>query len=258
MVLSESASALGLYKYNCEQPERGIFGRFYATILNQLHAWGVTPTYVGAEGNGYSGKFTKIGGRMHDKLVRSDFADVTVLSLAANPPGSEEPSYDNYVSCSLSYVAVNLELLACIVVNESFVKLRSSKYEALLRSQLDLCPWDFGYGFSSSVQKQPDFHILGLDNGKLSTEEYKSLSTWYEAPGDVRAALLRDVYPYNLLNDRQLDAQVSNGVTLRRFAECQPGCSMTPLTEHGLYLWQVPDAEVARLRRLLAGSPALV
>jgi hypothetical protein len=258
MELSKSASALGLYKYDCDQPQSGLFSRFYSTVLNQLQSWGVKPTYVGAEGTGYSGKLTKVGSRTHDKLVKSDFADVTVLSVAANPPGSEEPSYDSFASASLSYVEVNRELLACVVVNEAFVKLCSPEYDELLRSQVELCRWDFGYGFSSSLERQPDFYILGLDNGKLSADEYKSLSNWYAMPGDVRAALLRDVHPYNLVNDNQLDAQVSDGVTLRQFAQRQPGCALTRLTDDGLYLWQVPDAEVARVRKILVGSPALI
>lgn len=258
MELSKSASALGLYKYNCDQPESGLFGHFYSTVISQFASCGITPTYVGAEGDGYSGKLTKIGSRTHDKLVKTNFADVTVLSVVANPTGSEEPSYDNFASASLSYVEVNRELLACIVINDSFIRIRSKEYDGLLRSHVDLCRWDFGYGFSSSVEKQPDFHILGLDNGKLSPEEYKSLSTWYAAPGEVRTALLRDVYPYNFLNDIQLDAQVSDGVTLRQFAQRQPGCSLTRLTDYGLHLWQVPDTEIARLKQILVGSPVLV
>jgi hypothetical protein len=258
MELSKSASALGLYKYNCDQLENQLFSRFYSTLLSQLESCGVTPTYIGAEGNGYSGKLTKLGGPTHNKLVKSGFADITVLSITANPPGSDAPSYDSFASASLSYVEVNRELLVCVVVNESFINLHSVEYDNLLRSQVELCRWDFGYGFSSSVEKQPDFHILGLDNGKLSAEEYKSLCIWYAAREDVRTSLLRDVYPYNFLNETQLKAQVSDGETLRQFVQRQSDCSFIRLTDYGLYLWQVPDAEVARLRKILVGSPVLM
>lgn len=213
MELSNSASALGLYKYDCSPPENSLFAQFYSTILDQLQSWGVTPTYIGADGSGYSGKLAKVGSRTHDKLLKSDFANVTVLSMAANPPGSEEPSYDSFVSASLSYAEASGELLACIVVNAAFVTLRSAEYDCLLRSQVNLCQWTFGYGFSSAVDKQPDFYILGLDNGKLSAEEYKSLCAWYAAQGKLRSALIRDVHPYNILNEYQLDVEVRNGAT---------------------------------------------
>lgn len=257
---SKSACALGLYKYkyNCDQSESDLFGRFYSTILHQFRSYGVAPTYIGAEGNGYSGKFTKFSGRTHDKLVESHFAGITALSIVANPRGSEEPSYDNFANASLGFVEVNRELLACVVINESFVKLRSTEYDALMRSQVELCRWDFGYGFSSSTEKQPDFHILGLDNGKLSAEEYKSLRTWYAASCEIRTSSLRDIYAYNLLNGTQLDAHIRDGKTLRQFAQRQPGCSLTRLTDYDLYLWQVPDTDIARLRELLVGTPALI
>lgn len=258
MKLSSSASALGLYKYDYDHPEGGLFGRFYWACLKQFQLWGVTATNVGAEGIGYAGKLVRVGSRTHDKLVKSNFADVSVLSVTANPPGSEEPSYDSFVSASLSYVEVSRELLVCVVANEALVGIHSTKYDGLLQSQVELCRWDCGYGFSSSVEKQPDFHILGLDSGNLTTEEYKSLCTWYAANGVTRTAMLRDVYPYNILNEKQLNAQVSQGVTLRQFAQGQPGCTLTRLTEYGLHLWQVPDSEIARLRNFLVGSPLLL
>lgn len=258
MELYKSASALGLYKYNCAQAGSGIFGRFYSTVLNQFTSCGITPVYVGAEGEGYSGKLTKMGSLTHDKLVKTNFADVTVLSVVANPVGSNEPSYDNFASASLSYVEVNRELLACIVINESFIRIYSKEYDALMLSQVDLCSWDFGYGFSSSAEKQPDFHILGLDNGKLSPAEYRLLIAWYDAPGDVRTVLLRDVYPYNLLNDFQLEAQVGGGITLRQFIQRQPGCSLTRASDSSLYLWKVPEAEIQRLKQILVGSSVLI
>lgn len=258
MELKSTACALGLYQYKGEHPAADLFHRFYSTMLSFLHSVGVNPNYIGVDGDGYPDKLQKIGGRVEKKLLDTSFSGVNSLSLVANPDGSDSPAYDAFMSTSVGFVESAQELLLSFVINESFVKLRSPEYDRLLRSQVELCRWDFGYGFSSSVEKQPDFHILGVDNGKLSAEEYKSLSTWYAAPGEVRTALLRDVYPYNLLNENQLDSQVSDGVTLRQFAQRQPGCALTRLTDDGLHLWQVPDAEVARLRKVLVGSPVLM
>jgi len=256
--LGETASALGLYKYGCNQPPIGFFGGFCSTILHHFQAWRIAPTYIGAEGPAYSGKLIKFGSRTHDKLVKSHFADVTGLSIVANEPGSDAPAYDSFASASLSCVSENRELLACIVVNEVYVQLRSPEYGDLLRSLVTLCGWSFGYGFSSSVEKQPELHLLGLDNGKLTADEYKSLCSWYAASGGLRTALLRDVYPYNLLNDLQLEAQVAEGVTLRQFAGRQEGCSLTRLADCDLCLWDVPDAEIPHVKNKLRGSPVLM
>lgn len=255
MNLGNTACALGLYKYDCSKPDGSLFRQFHATITSLFTSYGIIITHFGAEGAGYPDKLTKISGRSYDRMLKSGFADTTGLSLLANPPESTSPTYDSFANAMLNYVEVNRELLLCIVINESFVKIRSREYDELVRSQTGLCRWGFGYGFASSVEKKPDFHILGLDNGKLSAEEYKSLCTWYAAPRDLRAALLRDVYPYNILNDNQLDAQARNGVTLRQIAESHPGCSLTRLAEYGLYMWQVSDAELPHLREMIAGSP---
>ncbi len=258
MDLSKSASALGLYKYNCVRPEGDLFSHFYSTILSQLGSCGVSPTYIGAGGIGYSGKLEKFGGRIHSKLVNSRFFNVNLISVAANPTGSEEPAYDGYANASLSYVDANNELLMCIVINESFVKIHSLEFQNLIHSQIKIHEFDFGYGFSSEIEKRPDFHILGLDNGKLSSDEYESLCKWYDATGEVRTTVLRDVYPYNILNEKQLDAQLSDGITLRQFAQRRPGSSLVRLTDYGLHLWRVPDAEVTKLRMLLFGSSILL
>lgn len=258
MEISNSVSALGLYSYGCEHPGGGLFNSFYYSVMSQLQSWGLKATYIGAEGNGCSGKLNKVGGRAHDKLLASGFADVSVLSVAVNPAGSDDPSYDSFISASLSYVEPNRELLACFVVNGSFVKLNSAEYDQLLRSQVGLWTWSFGYGFTSSVERQPDFHILGLDNGRLNADEYESLCAWHAANGSVRSSLIRNVYPYNVLNNRQLDACVSEGLSLRQFAQCQPYCALTQLTEYGLHVWQIPESEVGRVRQSLVASPVLI
>ncbi len=196
--MNESASALGLYQCECDHPANALFSTFSSTILSLLGTWGVTPTYIAATGAEYSGKYFRFGSRAHDRLVHSGFERINALSIAVTPPGSTKPSYDSVVSASCGYIEAIRELLVCIVVNEKYVSLYSPAYEKMLLSLVAICRWDFGYGFSSSVEDQPDFHLLGLDNGRLSPGEYDSLCKWYAATGDARKAFLRNIYPYNL------------------------------------------------------------
>jgi hypothetical protein len=258
MELSDTACALGLYRYNCDKPNSTLFQLFHAAIVSAFQSYGIDCTYFGADGPGYPDKLTKIGGRAYARAVKSGFADLAGVEFMANPLDSDAPAYDSFAIGRLDYFEVNRELVACLAINESFLQLHTKEYVALLRSQAQLCQWDYGFGFSSSVDKEPDYHILGLDNGKLSPEEFESLNAWYAAPPEVRAASLRDVYPYNLLNETQLSARVGGDMTLHQFAQDEPGCSLTRLTDYGLYLWQVPDAEVDRLRKALRKSGVLV
>lgn len=258
MELKRTACAIGLYQYCCARPSSENYRQFYSSVLSFLDSIGVKPTYVGVDGNGYPDELKKISGPVNKKLLDTSFSGVDSLSLVANPEGSDSPAYDSFMSTSFGYVDSAQEVLLSFVVNESFIEFRSAKYDELLRSLIGLSRWGFGFGFSSIGEKQAEFHILGVDNGKLSPEEYKSLCAWYATPANVRKALLRDVYPYNLLNECQLNAQVSSGVTLRQFAQSQPGCSVTRMTDYGLHLWQVPDTEVSRLKEILTGSQVLI
>jgi hypothetical protein len=156
------------------------------------------------------------------------------------------------------YVGSRRALDAFVVVNEAYVEIGTSRFQSLMRSIVDVRRWSFGYGLSLKVEERPELHLLGLDNGKLSSDEHASLCRWYAAPGALRMTSLRDVYPYNILNESQLDGQVRDGLTLRAFAQRQPGCSLERLTEYGLHLWRVPVQELARCRAALVGSPVLL
>ena len=258
MKLKNTASALGLYKYECNKPGNTAFSFFYSNIIEILTSWQVSPTYIGAEGIGYSGKLTKVGGRTQGRLLQSSFEHISVLLIVANPFQSDSPAYDHFISASLSYDESNQELIMSFVANEAFVPLDSLRFKEAIASLIHVSTWDFGYGFSTLLEKQPEFHILGLDTGKLSTEEYNSLCSWYATPGPARVNVLRDVYPYNILNEKQLALRVENGITLREFIERQECCSLTRISTSDLYLWMVPPAEIGSFRKVLSSSNLLL
>lgn len=259
MELNRSASAMGLYEYGSPHPGSALFSRFYSVATNLFQSLGIQPTFIGAEGDGYSGKFTKFGGRTQTRLVKSGFSGITVLSLAANPSTSDAPSYDSFAMTSLSYFDSDRELLLCLVINEVFVKLRSAQFDRIVDALARFHHWDFGFGYSGNVADQPELHILGMDNGRLSTEERKLLNAWYAAPAKMRTTRLRDVYPYNLLNDQQLHEEIEPGVDLKAFIEQHPGCKLTQLTDDGLHEWKVSDdITLHQLRTRLRCLPIIV
>ncbi|MEO8585040.1 MAG: hypothetical protein ABI584_02665 [Acidobacteriota bacterium] len=253
-----SAAALGVHGYGEGHPGSGTFLRFYEAVVGFLEQHGIGPTYVAAEGESYSGKFVRFGERAHERLLRTRMAHVNVLSVAANSPDSEEPSYDSFASVSLSYIPASGESVLCSVINEGLVGLFSNAYYELLTAVVGLCDWDFGYGFASPVAKHPELHILGLDDGQLSPEEQASLSAWYAATRQMRLNHLRDVYPYTIVRGKFLDSRLRDGSVLRNLMEREPGTSLTQLTDNGLYLWKVPEVALVRLRRELRVRGALI
>jgi len=258
MRMKDTACALGLYKYRCECPSSDLFVRFYSTIMRVLPTLGVQPSHIGVGGIGYPNELCRIGGPVEAKLRDSSFSAISSLSLVADAAGRDSPAYDAFMSTSCGYNETARELLLSFVINEAFMELDTTEFDALLGALVSLCRWDFGYGFSAGVENQPEFHICGIDSGKLSEDEYTELCAWYAAPADVRTTLLRDIYPYNLLNESQLDARVSQGVNVRLLAQTHIRSSLTRMTDYGLYLWRVPDSELAHLRQVLVGSPALI
>jgi hypothetical protein len=257
--LDRSAFALGLYDYGKPHPGNALFGKYYSVATDLFQSLGIQPTFIGVQGEGYSGKFTKFGGKSHMRLLQSDFRGITILSLVANPSTSDSPAYDSFAMTSLGYLDSYRELLLCFVVNESFLKLRSERCDALVDALARFHHWDFGYGFSANAADNPEFHILGISNGRLSKEDERSLSAWYATPVDVRVNHLRDVYAYNLLNEQQLHEEIGGGVSLMDFIGQHAGCTLRRLTNDGLYEWKVSDDTVLdRLRKKLHGLPIMV
>lgn len=80
-------------------------------------------THIAAEGDGHTGKLTKFGGAVTKRLVESEFAQVSALSIVVSPRDSKEPAFDRLISARLTWTAPR-ELLLCFVSNESAVSFK--------------------------------------------------------------------------------------------------------------------------------------
>ena len=175
----EKAFAIGLYSYTKPAPGADGFNAFYDLMVSIFQRIGITPTYFAAEGEGYKGSLTKFGGKTHAKALKSGFAGIHMMAVVANPEGSAEPGYDSYVSASFSYIDAIDETLFCLAVEERFLEFAGDMFKSILMSCISLRHWDFGYALSQSIEKKPEFHVLGLDDGKLTVEERARLNKWY-------------------------------------------------------------------------------
>jgi hypothetical protein len=102
------------------------------------------------------------------------------------------------------------------------------------------------------------FHVLGLDDGKLTPAESKLLNAWYASSPDDRVRKLRDVYPFYVVNDRQLSARTGGGHTLRELIERDGRSSLRRLDASDLWLWCVESSSLADIRAQLAFSAVLI
>lgn len=259
MNLSRSASAIGLYAYRQNDPGASLYARFYSLVIDQLTRLGVEPTYIGVDGEGYSEKLVEFGGREHKKVLNANFEDITGLSVVANPLGSNAPAFDSYFYSTVSFIESMRQLDLCFTINESFLPFGTEAFDEALRELVELHPWDFGIGFCDAVDRDPELHILGASNGKLSKEEDAALNAWYSSPADVRLQRLRSIYPYNFVNEHQLAQEVQNGMSLKRLIRELPVGTLESLGQNGMYLWKVPDeSERTSLRAQLAERSLLI
>lgn len=257
MQLKETASAFALHGYG-SPPGSDVFAAFSERALRFFDQLGIAPTYVGIEGDGYPDDFRRWGSRSHQKLLKDNFTGVSSLSIVTNPNGSDQPSYDAFATVALSFVDALGETLLYFVVNEGYLEFQTSAYDKAWKAFLGLDSWDFGYGFSDVVDKQPDFHILGLDSGKLTATEVHGLNVWYAAPVEERCHRLRGVYPYNLVSDQQLGFPLQQGTNLRQLITEVCDGEVTKVDETDLYLWRVKEASVNDVRKALQRHGAII
>jgi hypothetical protein len=259
MNLANTSAVLGLHRYGADAPAGHDFRAFHDAIVHELDQVAVRLTHFSAQGDSYSGKLTSIDGRTFEKLVQSELAGISGLSLAASPKGTDAPAFDHFVYASLGYIDASRELVACLVINEGVIHSKSREFQNLVGLLAGLTECDVGYAFSDEAANHPEFYVFGMNYGRLSPEDQQLLNAWYAAPPEERSCRLRDIHGLNVVNDRQLDTQISDGIVLRSFIEQQPNCALIPLKDDRRYLWAIDDdATLRQLRTRLRRHPIVI
>lgn len=251
---SEFEWALGLHDYPSSTPEPQIFARFFGIVSDFFRRVNVTPTHIAAEGDGYTGKLTKFGGAATKRLIESEFATVSALSIVVSPKDSKGPSFDRLMSASLTWTAPR-ELLLCFVSNEAVVPFKGAQFDSLLRALLEWKGWTFGFGLKDRVSRQPDFHVLTIDNGRLTNQEREALTRWYRAKLDDRKSRLRDVYPVNILGCEQT-GRILAGKPLGDVIHSASGSTVEEVK--GFTVWRVSEEALPAIRAQLGAQGLLI
>jgi hypothetical protein len=249
--------AIGLYSYESPRPTAEDFKQFYELAISAFKSVDIAPTYISLDGKGYTGKSTKLNGSAHQKAIKSGFVDIHYIGLQANPVDSDEPAYDSYASLGLSYLEPFNETLLVLAIEERFLQLGSNNFEGILASLIAVREWDFGYALSYANKSNPQFHVLGINDGNLSEDEYRSLCIWYAATPQERISKLRDIYPYNILSDKQLELKLSNGLTVREIILRYDGSQLKALGKR-LWLWKVAPEKLREYRDILKKLGGLI
>lgn len=265
MRLSNTESAIGLYAYHAEPPAAYLYADFYSLVLESLSKLGVQPTYVGPSGEGYPEDYVKFGGKAHRRLIAANFQDIHGLSVAANPPESNTPAYDNFFEGVISFTptsgfpeSTGGVVYSYFVINEIFLPFGNESFERILKEMVNLYPWSFGMGFTDTVDRHPEYHIGELSHDALTTEEKEAGNIWYNTPPEKRVQTLRTVYLYNVLNSNQLSQPTSSGSTLRDYIRQESIGTLELLANGRLHLWKVFDEKLRHKTREFLKQSGLV
>ncbi len=142
-------------------------------------------------------------------------------------------------------------------MNECFLQFASEEFDRLLRELVGLHSWDCGICFTDLVVRRPQFHLAEFGHDQLTVSEIEAGHVWYNTPPEVRVKKLRSIYPYNIVNERQLShpvklGRLSHEMTLRELIENESIGTLEALPGGRLWLWRVPGHEQrVALRRQL-------
>ncbi len=246
--------AVGLHGYQNSPPPGSTFATFHAAVTSLFSRIGVKATHMGADGDGYSGKFFKATSATARRLMDSDFKDITGLSFAVNPKDSRAPAYDRLIYTSLDW-SFSTELTLCITVNEGLEPFLGPVFESTITDMLKTAAWSFGYAFRDNVDRRPDLHVLGADSGRLDKAESRALGKWYASKPTDRIHKIRNIYPVTIMNESQRTLNV-NGNTVTQILNNTPGASWNQIG--ALVIWRIPEDQLQRLRASLGAGGALI
>lgn len=252
--LKPTVAALGLYGEALSHPGGEAFERFFSMATDIAEGAGTTFTHIAAEGSGYTGDYTLLSGKTRSRLLKTAFSGVSVLSLTSCSADSDAPSFDGFLTASMTYMPSVGELIVVFVVNEGVISLQSPRFEVVLDNFSILFPWFGGFALSDRVERHPELFLLGMDSGKLSSKEYEGLCAWYSGSVEEHKSRLRDVFTYNILSEALLSRRIASGETLREFVLGNDRWSLRPLGNAALFVWRIPEDDVALARKALDAS----
>lgn len=254
---SEREWIIALHGYHDIPEPAAVFSDFDRIVVEIMRKFELRLSHAAIEGDDYSGKIAKASGAAYKRAFESGFSEVEVLHLLSNPSGSNNPAYDRFLSASLTITPKNDNLLT-FCVNDGIVEFGNTDFLRILEFLSNLCDWTTGYAFADLITKKPEFHAMGLDDGRLSTEESDQLTKWYCSKRNDKVSRIRSIYPFNLLNASQLEQRLENGRTLRHFVEEHGASHLSTQAYGGLTLWEVPEDEVVILRSIFDDSSILI
>ena len=189
-------------------------------------------------------------------IKRIGFRATQGFSMIHEDDTIDLPTWGRVFNCTLDRDGLVLvaEKSKCTLTVSSLFPL-ASKIVSILRPQ-------YGIGYYRDWKLSPYFYAIGMPQGlgcdigpdpPEVEEEIENISRWGDALYEKAVyteGILRDVYPWNFLTASALKKKVDD-VPLKKWIESSASRgSLKPLSQ-GVVLWQVKQANIPRIRKVL-------
>jgi hypothetical protein len=185
---------------------------------------------------------------------------IKAFSLYSMIPGGQIPSND-YLATT-SYEVSESVSYALVAIRTSLATL-ADHLLPLARKVADPLGASYGIGFNRSQRLGPALYAIGICQGlgedgygvELTESEDKealNISRWAEGMEMQvwQQGLIRDVYPWNFLNEHQLSRPIRN-MTLREWIEQDFSRGRITKVNNKLFRWEVPSTHLSRIEQEL-------
>ena len=244
-VLSEKCSCLAFYSAEKQEID-------YKSILSLFLSFAERNdcriTHGAVTGNGYSGSLKSIK-LINKQLESNSYQEINSLSVYSVV--SEDKTYNEwqfYASVMSSPQAKNCEMVICIDSSHNFID-TPMVADTILKIN-KLFHVDYAIGYNREYALGPHYYASGVSQGlERNSLEAEKIAEWFRAilnNSFFKRRILRDVYPVNILNNEQLQSNLTskgilgfqNSLTLEKWIIKNNFGILTKITER-LWLWEV-------------------
>lgn len=248
--LTSDAEAAVVAFYGVRLDEE-VLREVYEVAVEWLHSVGVAATHMSVRGTGFTGK-VGVAERVLRRVKEVGFSPVESFSLFSLGPSGRIPVSDSLASfeCSSggSYVVAGAS--SCLT------SLDAVAGGAIAKKLASVAKPAYGIGYCRERRLGPEFYAIGVCQGLgMSGNEYLEgvqISRWGDSGMKLHVysnGLLRDVYPYNYLNDAHLGRRI-DGMPLQEWIQKDEARGrLEPIA--GLYVWTLGEDMVPAVRRAL-------
>ena len=252
---TEMCSTLAFYGF---QPGPAAMRSILEILTDWLQSLGLKPDQVAVE-RPELGDLFGTSDSVRAQLAEDGYEDVVSLDVIVSPPsmGGAIANFAAEGSCHRGYFAV-------VSVRESIASLSDGSMLPLANSLAESLDPEYGIGYRMELSLGPGWYAIGRlcgeaiedmpEDGSPEDEAQLQISRWgnigMEEEQVFNKGILRDVYPWNILNEAQRSAMVE-GVKLEEWVR-QDGARgrITSFTK-ALVLWEVDHAHLEGVRRVL-------